>query len=72
MEKEQLTPEQMDNAAGAAEEELLEMLRKWSPVATGVMAPDATEAVSHIADWWRRWYLLAGHKRLGRILMAVK
>lgn len=54
---EQLTPEQMDNAAGAAEEELVEQ---------------RISTLAEVADWWRRWYLLAGHKRLGRIIMAIK
>lgn len=26
------------------------------------------EAVDRVAQWWRDWYLKAGHKRLGRIL----
>ena len=30
--------------------------------------PDALEIV---AQWWRRWYGEAGHKRLGRALVAT-
>lgn len=48
----------MDEAASQAGEELLKL------------GEEAT--VSQVADWWRRWYLKAGHKRLARILMAVK
>ena len=48
----------MDAAAYAAAEELMSL---------GLEA-----AVPQLADWWRRWYLKAGHKRLARILMGVK
>ena len=48
----------MDDAASQAAEELMKL---------GMEAD-----VAQIADWWRRWYLTAGHKRLARILMAVK
>lgn len=27
--------------------------------------------VAEVADWWRRWYLKAGHKRLARLLMEI-
>jgi hypothetical protein len=27
------------------------------------------EAVEKVAAWWKKWYLKAGHKRLGRILV---
>ena len=30
------------------------------------------KAVPLLADWWRRHYMVAGHKRLGRALMGVK
>ncbi len=53
-----MTPEQMDTAAKKAGEELL------------VMCEAGT--VPEVADWWRRWYLTAGHKRLARLLMQVK
>ena len=66
MPREQLTPEQMDNAAEAAREELQEMLHEPTPETT------FESDVDRIADWWRKWYLLAGHKRLGRIIMGVK
>jgi hypothetical protein len=27
------------------------------------------KAVEAVAAWWKKWYLKAGHKRLGRILV---
>jgi hypothetical protein len=29
------------------------------------------EAVRTLAVWWLKWYMNAGHKRLGRILVKV-
>jgi hypothetical protein len=55
---EQLTPEQMDAYAVEASHELL------------VMSESGT--IAELADWWRRWYLKAGHKRLARLLMRIK
>jgi hypothetical protein len=55
---EQYTPEEMDANAKDAERELI------------VMGGEGT--VSQLADWWRRWYLKAGHKRLARMLMMIK
>jgi len=28
-------------------------------------------AVQAIATWWAKWYLKAGHKRLGRIMVRL-
>ena len=28
-------------------------------------------AVETIAAWWLKWYMTAGHKRLGRIMVKV-
>jgi len=55
---EQLTPEQMDSYAEDASKELI------------ILGGEGT--VAQLADWWRRWYLKAGHKRLARMLMMVK
>lgn len=30
------------------------------------------EKVEPVADWWARWYMKAGHKRLGRVLLEKK
>jgi hypothetical protein len=46
---------QMDAAAGGAQKDLANV---------------GPEAVEKVAEWWRKWYLKAGHKRLARILMG--
>jgi hypothetical protein len=51
------TVEEMDKAAVNATHELLELVPE--------------ECIMKVAQWWRRNYLLAGHKRLGRILVAI-
>ncbi len=48
---------QMDEAAEKALEEIKENLGTWS--------------ADDLVKWWARWYLKAGHKRLGRILVAI-
>jgi hypothetical protein len=48
---------EMDNASGDAKKELLEHVDEWS--------------VRAVATWWTRWYLKAGHKRLGRLLVEL-
>lgn len=47
----------MDEAASSAEAELEQNFVKWS--------------AQDLVSWWSRWYLKAGHKRLGRILVAI-
>ena len=49
-------PQVMDNAATEAEEDLNNL-------------PD--EVVNPMADWWYKWFMKAGHKRLGRILVNI-
>lgn len=46
--------EEMDKAAGQAEIELSKM---------------SDESIEAVALWFTRWYMKAGHKRLGRILV---
>ncbi|HZU08161.1 MAG TPA: hypothetical protein VFB73_19555 [Chloroflexota bacterium] len=53
------TPEEMDAAAERAAEELA-ALRREHP-----------EAVALVVDWWKRHYLAAGHRRLGRVLLGL-
>jgi len=48
---------QMNEAADQAKTELQKHYTQWS--------------AREVADWWNRWYLKAGHKRLGRILIAM-
>ncbi|MCX7757729.1 MAG: hypothetical protein N2166_05415 [candidate division WOR-3 bacterium] len=49
-----LSFEEMDQAARQAEEELKQIDPQF---------------IEPIAAWWFKWYLKAGHKRLGRILI---
>ena len=51
--------EAMDAAAFLAKQEL-EQIAKENPAAVRTMAA-----------WWNRWYLKAGHKRLGRVLSKM-
>lgn len=53
--------DEMDQGAMSASMDLEQMERD------GTVTPDALAA---LADWWKRWYMQAGHKRLGRVLMA--
>jgi len=46
----------MDDAANDAEEDLNNL-------------PD--EVVNSMADWWYKWFMKTGHKRLGRILVNI-
>ena len=52
------TPEEMEAAAQRAAEDLANLRR------------DHPEAVALMVDWWKRHYLAAGHKRLGRVLLG--
>lgn len=47
---------EMDDAAIAAGVELTKEYANWS--------------ARDLVVWWAKWYLKAGHKRLGRILVA--
>ena len=47
---------QMDEAAAQAEAEFYKDGKDWK--------------ADDVVTWWSRWYLKAGHKRLGRILVA--
>lgn len=49
------TMQKMDNAAGDAENDLINV---------------DEDAIQAVAKWWKKWYPKAGHKRLGRILVA--
>jgi len=52
----EFNPQEMDNAAAEAEEDLNNL-------------PD--EVVNPMAEWWYKWFMKAGHKRLGRILVNI-
>ena len=47
----------MDAAAQDAEADLSGKLDQWSAM--------------DLIDWWGRWYLKAGHKRLGRVFVRI-
>ncbi len=47
---------EMDAAAGEAEKDLASLDQA---------------AVEKIAAWWAKWYMKAGHKRLGRIMVKL-
>lgn len=49
-------PNPFDEAAKIAEQELTNISR---------------ESVEPISAWWLKWYMKAGHKRLGRILVKI-
>lgn len=52
------TSDEMDTAAKTASEDLAR-IRAENP-----------EAVALMVEWWKRHYLGAGHKRLGRVLLG--
>lgn len=47
----------MDEAAAQAQVELQEHFNDWS--------------AGDIVTWWTKWYQKAGHRRLGRVLVAM-
>ena len=47
---------EMDAAASEAEKELATLDQ---------------EAVKTVAAWWSKWFMKAGHKRLGRLMVKV-
>jgi hypothetical protein len=49
--------EQMDEDALEAREELERQLEGWQ--------------ARDVVLWWKRWYMRAGHKRLGRVLVDI-
>jgi len=50
-----MNKEGMDEAAGSAEKEFVENYDKW--------------VKKDVLDWFYRWYLKAGYKRLGKIVI---
>ena len=51
------SPEKMDKARDEAAAALTRMPQ---------------DAVRLMADWWNQWYMKAGHRRLGRLLLTKK
>jgi hypothetical protein len=54
-----VTEEEMDKAALEAEKELRQKLETSSATAL------------YVAEWWSKWYMQAGHKRLGRLMVKI-
>ncbi len=52
------TPEEMEAAGQRAAADL------------ATLRQEHAEAVALLAAWWKRHYLAAGHKRLGRVLLG--
>jgi len=62
MDKE-FNPQEMDSAATSAEQELTNALTdRQDELAPGI---------DYMINWWYRWYLQTGHKRLGRMLVNM-
>lgn len=48
-----------DEAAIKARAEFNQMVEKFTP--------EQKAAVTQLQGWWQKWFMTAGHKRLGRI-----
>ena len=53
-----------DLAAEKAEAELKELKAS--------LTPEQLQGALSIAAWWKKWYMQAGHKRLGRVVANFK
>ena len=53
-----------DLAATKAEAELNELKKS--------LTPEQLQGALLIAAWWKKWYMQAGHKRLGRVVANFK
>lgn len=56
--------QKMDLAAGEAQQELDKLLT------SDVVSQELLTGAHTILSWFAKWYISAGHKRLGRILVA--
>lgn len=54
--------QEMDMAADAAEQELRLKMEQDKELA---------KAIAIVASWWKKWFMKAGHKRLGRIVAKL-
>ena len=58
-------PAEMDKAAEEAKAEMSQMLK-------GLEGDDAgMNAMLGVLNWWHKYYLKAGHRHLGRIVVSV-
>ena len=53
-----------DLAAEKAETDLKELIK--------TLTPEQLQGALMLAAWWKKWFMLAGHKRLGRIVANFK
>lgn len=58
------SPEEMDISAEEANQELIRLL--------DAMKPDEKVAVTRLIGWWKKWFMSAGYKRLGRIIVNLR
>lgn len=56
-------PTKMDDAAQKAQEELAGWMDKCNQ--------DQHQGIKFIAEWWNKYFMTAGHKRLGRVLLKI-
>lgn len=47
----------MDQAAEEARKDLPQDIKTWN--------------AAQLADWWKKWYMKAGHRKLGRIIVKL-
>lgn len=52
------------------EENKKEMAHMDEAAKTAAAQFPATGTAQDVAAWWKKWYPVAGHKRLGRVLAA--
>lgn len=51
-------------------EEMMKQMDRDAVEAAKELEKLPADAVSKVAEWWRKWYPKAGHKRLGRLMAA--
>ncbi len=54
----------MDASAEEAAKDLAAMCKAGSM--------GSADALQNLADWWDKWFVDAGHKRLGRVILTYK
>jgi hypothetical protein len=54
--------QEMDMAADEAKQDLEKMLRD---------NPELRKNLEPLKAWWKKWFMKAGHKRLGRIVAGM-
>jgi uncharacterized protein (DUF305 family) len=57
-------PNSFDAEALKAEAELKPLVE--------ALTPEQKQAIAKLQQWWSRWYMKAGHKRLGRLINNIR